>query len=71
MGMLMSRQQLTGDQALTALRTASQNSNTKLRDLADTVIATGRLRRHTHRAVTTTAGKVAGVGARSGPCRIR
>ncbi|WP_205260013.1 ANTAR domain-containing protein [Nakamurella leprariae] len=42
-GILMARRDLTSDQAFGLLRTASQHGNRKLRDVADQVVATGRL----------------------------
>jgi hypothetical protein len=43
MGVLMSRLRLTDDQAFDALRTASQHSHRKLRDVAEDVLLTGEL----------------------------
>lgn len=43
MGVLMATQKLTDDDAFTLLRIASQNTNRKLLDVADEVIATGAL----------------------------
>ena len=42
-GILMTRRQLTADQAFTLLKRHSQNSNVKLRTIAQTVIQTGDL----------------------------
>jgi hypothetical protein len=42
-GILMTRHQLTADQAFTLLKRHSQNSNVKLRTIAQTVIQTGDL----------------------------
>jgi len=42
-GILMARRQLTADQAFTLLQRRSQNSNVKLRTIAQTVIQTGHL----------------------------
>jgi hypothetical protein len=42
-GILMTRRQLTADQAFTLLRRHSQNTNVKLRTIAQTVIQTGDL----------------------------
>jgi GAF domain-containing protein len=43
MGILMARRQMTEDAAFAALRRASQHLNTKLRDVAVTVVETGEL----------------------------
>jgi AmiR/NasT family two-component response regulator len=43
-GVLMTRRQLTADQAFTLLKRQSQNTNVKLRTIAQTVIQTGDLR---------------------------
>ena len=43
---LMSRRQLTADQAFTLLKCRSQNTNVKLRTIAQTVIQTGDLPVH-------------------------
>ena len=43
-GILMNRRQLTADQAFTLLKRQSQNTNVKLRTIAQTVIQTGDLR---------------------------
>jgi AmiR/NasT family two-component response regulator len=42
-GILMCQLQLTEDQAIAELRTASQHRNVKVRELAETVIYIGRL----------------------------
>jgi AmiR/NasT family two-component response regulator len=42
-GILMTRYQLTADQAFTLLKRQSQNTNVKLRTIAQTVIQTGDL----------------------------
>jgi hypothetical protein len=42
-GILMTRRQLTADQAFTLLKSHSQNTNVKLRTIAQTVIQTGDL----------------------------
>ena len=42
-GILMTRRQLTADQAFTLLKRQSQNTNVKLRTIAQTVIQTGDL----------------------------
>jgi AmiR/NasT family two-component response regulator len=42
-GILMTRRQLTADQAFTLLQRQSQNTNVKLRTIAQTVIQTGDL----------------------------
>ena len=42
-GILMTRRQLTADQAFALLQRRSQNSNVKLRTIAQTVIQTGDL----------------------------
>jgi AmiR/NasT family two-component response regulator len=42
-GLLMTRRQLTADQAFTLLQRQSQNSHVKLRTIAQTVIQTGDL----------------------------
>jgi hypothetical protein len=42
-GILMTRRQLTADQAFTLLKRHSQNTNVKLRTIAQTVIQTGDL----------------------------
>ena len=42
-GILMCQRQLTEDQAFAMLRTHSQHLNVKVRELAETVIYTGRL----------------------------
>jgi AmiR/NasT family two-component response regulator len=42
-GVLMCRHQLTDEQAFALPRTASQQGNVKVRELAETVIATGTL----------------------------
>jgi GAF domain-containing protein len=42
-GILMERHKVTADQAFTALTRASQNSNIKLRDVADQLVHTGAL----------------------------
>jgi hypothetical protein len=41
-GILMERERITGDQAFDVLRRASQHMNVKLREVAETLIATGR-----------------------------
>jgi AmiR/NasT family two-component response regulator len=43
-GILMERHRVTGDQAFKLLVRASQATNTKLRDIADELVATGELR---------------------------
>ena len=43
-GVLMTRRQLTADEAFTLLKRQSQNTNVKLRTIAQTVIQTGDLR---------------------------
>jgi AmiR/NasT family two-component response regulator len=43
-GVLMTRRQLTADQAFALLKRQSQNTNVKLRTIAQTVIQTGDLR---------------------------
>ena len=42
-GILMERRKLTEDQAFTELTRASQNTNIKLRDVADELVRTGAL----------------------------
>jgi AmiR/NasT family two-component response regulator len=42
-GILMERKKFTEDQAFTALTRASQNTNIKLRDVADELVRTGAL----------------------------
>jgi AmiR/NasT family two-component response regulator len=42
-GILMARRQLTADQAFTLLQRQSQNTNVKLRTIAQTIIQTGDL----------------------------
>jgi AmiR/NasT family two-component response regulator len=42
MGVLMERHKLTAEQAFDRLRTSSQRSNVKLRDLAESVLYTGQ-----------------------------
>jgi AmiR/NasT family two-component response regulator len=42
-GILMTRRQLTADQAFTLLQRESQNTNVKLRTIAQTIIRTGDL----------------------------
>ena len=44
-GILMERHKLTEDQAFTELTRASQNTNIKLRDVADELVRTGALPR--------------------------
>ncbi len=61
MGVLMSSHKLTEQDAFTLLRIASQNSNRKLADIADDVIATGTLDLPTP--------KPAAPGRRPGPAR--
>ena len=43
LGILMARHRLTHEQAFLRLRQASQNSNRKLRDLAEDILETGEL----------------------------
>ncbi|MBV2365380.1 ANTAR domain-containing protein [Streptomonospora nanhaiensis] len=42
-GIIMERRRLTSDQAFALLRTASNNTNTKLREVARSVALTGEL----------------------------
>ncbi|MFC8190990.1 GAF and ANTAR domain-containing protein [Cellulomonas sp. NPDC057328] len=45
MGILMERHKLTGDRAFAVLTRVSQDTNRRLRDVADELVATGQLRR--------------------------
>jgi AmiR/NasT family two-component response regulator len=48
-GILMERHKLTADQAFQLLAKASMATNRKLRDLAETLVATGELAQPPHR----------------------